>query len=250
MTQDAWMIVFRKELVDALRDRRSLLLAFLFCWLGPLLAAVLSYTVPQPGLLPAFLLVAAFTAAMPLAIDSMAGERERGSLEPLLLNAVPPAELVVGKWLAIVALSLAGVVFNLVCTAIAVYATPLGNLPAASLLWMCATVAPLCILASGLQLLISTFARSHKEANSYLSFLTLAPMLIGILGEFFPGRLWWLSAIIPVLGQQRMLSGLVHGHALHLPWLLAAGVCSILGGLIAVAANARLLRSEKVVFGR
>jgi len=250
MTQDAWMIVFRKELVDALRDRRSLLLAFLFCWLGPLLAAVLSYTVPQPGLLPAFLLVAAFTAAMPLAIDSMAGERERGSLEPLLLNAVPPAELVVGKWLAIVALSLAGVVFNLVCTAIAVYATPLGNLPAASLLWMCATVAPLCILASGLQLLISTFARSHKEANSYLSFLTLVPMLIGILGEFFPGRLWWLSAIIPVLGQQRMLSGLVHGHALHLPWLLAAGVCSILGGLIAVAANARLLRSEKVVFGR
>ncbi|HUI77025.1 MAG TPA: ABC transporter permease subunit [Bryobacteraceae bacterium] len=250
MRQDAWMIVFRKELVDALRDRRSLLLAFLFCWLGPLLAAVLSYTVPQPGLLPAFLLVAAFTAAMPLAIDSMAGERERGSLEPLLLNAVPPAELVVGKWLAIVALSLAGVVFNLVCTAIAVYATPLGNLPAASLLWMCATVAPLCILASGLQLLISTFARSHKEANSYLSFLTLVPMLIGILGEFFPGRLWWLSAIIPVLGQQRMLSGLVHGHALHLPWLLAAGVCSILGGLIAVAANARLLRSEKVVFGR
>jgi sodium transport system permease protein len=250
MTQDAWMIVFRKELVDTLRDSRSLLLAFLFCWLGPLLAAVLSYTVPQPGLLPGFLLVVVFTSAMPLAIDSMAGERERGSLEPLLLNAVPPAELVVGKWLAIVSLSFAGVVFNLVCSAIAVHVTPLGKLPAASLLWMCAAVAPLCVLASGLQLLVSTFARSHKEANSYLSFLILGPMMIGILGEFFPGRLQWLTAMIPVLGQQRILSGLVHGQAPHLPWILAAGVCSVVGGLVAVAANARLLRSEKVVFGR
>jgi ABC-type Na+ efflux pump permease subunit len=124
------MVVFRKELVDTLRDRRSLVMAFLFGWLGPLLAAVLSYTVPQPGLLPAFLMVVAFTSAMPLAIDSMAGERERGSLEPLILTAVPPAELVVGKWLAIVTLSLAGVVLNLVCTAIAVHATPLGILPA------------------------------------------------------------------------------------------------------------------------
>jgi sodium transport system permease protein len=152
--------------------------------------------------------------------------------------------------MAIVALSLAGVVFNLVCTAIALHVTPLGTLPAASLFWMGAAVAPLCIFASALQLLISTFARSHKEANSYLSFLVLAPMMIGILGEFFPGRLRWLTAIIPVLGQQRILSGLVHGQPLHLPWLLAAGVCSVVGGLVAVAANARLLRSEKVVFGR
>jgi len=250
MTQDAWLVVFRKELADTLRDLRSLFLAYLFAWLGPLLAAVLSYTVPQPGLLPAFLLVVAFTAATPLAIDCMAGERERGSLEPLLLNAVPPAEFVVGKWLAILTLSLAGVVVNLLCTAVVVHVTPLGALPAASLFWMGAAVAPLCILASGLQLLISTFARSHKEGNSYLSLLILAPMMIGILGEFFPARLRWLTAIIPVLGQQRILSGLAHGQAPYLPWLLAAGVCSLGAGIAAVAANAHLLKSEKVVFGR
>jgi sodium transport system permease protein len=115
---------------------------------------------------------------------------------------------------------------------------------------MFAAVAPLCILGSGLQLLISTFARSHKEAHSSLSFLILAPMMIGILGEFFPGRLQWLTAMIPVLGQERILSGLVHGQGVHIPWLLAAGGCSLVGGVIAVAANARLLRSEKVVFGR
>ena len=96
MNTDAWMVVFRKELTDALRDPRSLFLGLLFCWLGPLLAAVLAFRDPQPGLLPAFLMVVAFTAATPVAIDSMAGERERGSLEPLLLNAVPAAELVVG----------------------------------------------------------------------------------------------------------------------------------------------------------
>jgi len=250
MSQDAWMVVCRKELVDTLRDGRSLVMAFLFAWLGPLLAAVLAFTVPQPGLLPAFLMVVAFTASMPVAIDSMAGERERGSLEPLLLTAVPPGELIAGKWLAVLMLSLAGVVLNLACTFVAVHVTPLGKLPTSSLLWMFAAVVPLCVLASGAQLLVSTFARSHKEANSYLSFLVLAPMLIGILGEFFPVRLQWLTAMVPVLGQQRILSDLAHGNVTYPPWLLAGGVVSLIGGLLALAVNARLLRSEKVVFGR
>ena len=44
--------------------------------------------------------LAAFLGGMHVAIDTMAGERERGSLEPLLLNPVPRGAVVVGKWLA------------------------------------------------------------------------------------------------------------------------------------------------------
>ena len=107
------LVVFRKEVRNGLRDRRSLFSAMMFCWLGPLLVGMLWRQPPALALLPAFLMVTAFTGAMNLANDSMAGERERGSLEPLLMNPVSLWDLVFGKWLAICAFSLAGVVLTL-----------------------------------------------------------------------------------------------------------------------------------------
>jgi ABC-type Na+ efflux pump, permease component len=53
---------------------------------------------------------------MHIATDSTAGERERGSLEPLLINPIPRFELVAGKWLAAVASSAVGVTATLVIT--------------------------------------------------------------------------------------------------------------------------------------
>ena len=54
------------------------------------------------NMIPMFLALAAFVAGMHIATDSTAGERERGSLEPLLVNPIPRFELVAGKWLAAV----------------------------------------------------------------------------------------------------------------------------------------------------
>ena len=54
---------------------------------------------PPPSLnfVPLFLVLAAFIGGMQIAIDSTAGERERGSLEPLLLNPAPRGAIVVGQ---------------------------------------------------------------------------------------------------------------------------------------------------------
>ena len=54
------------------------------------------------NMIPMFLVLSAFVAGMQVATDSTAGERERGSLEPLLVNPIPRWELVAGKWLAAV----------------------------------------------------------------------------------------------------------------------------------------------------
>jgi hypothetical protein len=75
-------------------------------------------------------------------------------------------------------------------------------------------------------------------------------MLTGMLAEFFPVRLRGSIAIVPILGQQRMLSALTRGEIPHLAWLLSSGVCTVLIGAAALAAAARLLRHEKVIFGR
>lgn len=251
MSPHPWVVVFRKEMRDSLRDRRSLFSATMFCWLGPLLVGLLWRQPTALALLPAFLLVTAFTGAMNISNDTMAGERERGSLEPLLMNPVRSQEIVFGKWMAICAFSLAGVALTLLLSLAVLYATPLGaRMHPAGLLWMLAVCLPLVPFAAGFDLLICTFARTPKEGNSYLAVALLAPMLTGMLAEFFPVRLDAAIASVPLLGQQRMLSALTRGENPHIAWLFLSAACAVLLGLAGVASTARLLREERVVFGR
>ncbi len=246
-----WSIVFWKELRDGLRDHRSLFSALMFCWLGPLLVGMLWRSPQALALLPAFLIITAFTGAMNVANDTLAGERERGSLEPLLMNPVHVSEVVFGKWLAVCAFSLAGVVLTLLVSLAVLYATPLSaRMPAAALLWMFAVAAPLVPFAAGFDLLICTFARTPKEGNSYLAVALLAPMLTGMLAEFFPVRLTAAVAAIPLLGQQRLLSALTRSPMPDLGFLALSAACAVLLGIAAVAASARLMQDERVVFGR
>jgi len=246
----AW-IVFRKEVRDALRDTRSLFSAATFCWLGPLLVGLLWRFPAAPALLPAFVMITAFTGAMNIANDITAGERERGSLEPLLLNPVSPADLIFGKFLATCALSLGCVLLTLLCTLLVLATTPLGaRLHPPALLWMLAVTLPLVPLAAATDLLICTFAQTPKEGASHLSIALLAPMLTGILAEFFPVRLGRLVAATPLLGQQRMLSALAGGQTPDFGWLLLSWASSGLMAAIALGATSRLLGSEKVIFGR
>jgi sodium transport system permease protein len=251
MSNYKWFVVFRKEVRDGLRDHRSLFSALTFCRLGPLLVGVLWKQPTALALLPAFLIISAFTGAMNIANDAMAGERERGSLEPLLMNPVKLSDLVLGKFLATCAFSLGCVVLTLLFALAVLYATPLGGrMHPSVLVLMFAVAAPLAPLAAGVDLLICTFAQTPKEGNSYLSVALLAPMLIGILAEFFPVRLQAAIALIPLLGQQRMLSALTRGEMPHLAWLLSSGGCAVLIGAGAVMAAARLLQHEKVIFAR
>jgi sodium transport system permease protein len=202
MKTAAWFVVFHKEVRDGLRDRRSLFSAMMFCWLGPLLVGLLWRQGPALVLLPAFLIVTAFTGSMNVANDCMAGERERGSLEPLLMNPVSLSDLVFGKWLAICAFSLAGVVLTLLVALAVLYATPLNTrMHASALLWMLVVAVPLVPFAAGLDLLICTFAQTPKEGTSYLGVVLLAPMLTGMLAEFFPVRMSAAIAAVPLLGR-------------------------------------------------
>jgi sodium transport system permease protein len=245
------LVVFRKEVRDGLRDRRSLFSAMMFCWLGPLLVGMLWRQPPALALLPAFLMITAFTGSMNVANDSMAGERERGSLEPLLLNPVSLWDLVFGKWLAICAFGLAGVVLTLLVALGVLYATPLhARMHASGLLWMLLVAVPLVPLAAGIDLAICTFAQTPKEGNSYLGVVLLAPMLTGLLAEFYPVSLNAAVAAIPLLGQQRMLSALTRGQIPHMAWVALSAAVAVLLGTAALIATARLLRHEKVVFGR
>ena len=154
-------------------------------------------------------MVAAFVAGMNLAIDATAGERERASLRPLLLCPVPTRALALGKGLAAATFSGLGVLLTLAVTVVVLGAAPgagarlsvgLRDLPI-----LLAILLPVAPLAGALQMLVATFCRSYKEAQTYLSLLLLLPMVPGFAVALYGVELTARASLVPILGQQMLL---------------------------------------------
>lgn len=209
------------------------------------------------GMLPLFIAMAAFVGGLQIAIDSTAGERERGSLEPLLVNPAPRAAIVGGKWMAATALGVVAVIVTSILTAaIMVRFVPLQELgirfrlgwPQAAQLVV--AVLPMCPLASAMQMYLATFARSFKEAQSYMGFLMLVPMLPGIVAAAYPIRSQAWMFPVPMLGQHLLMAETLGGRP-PAPLMFLLGAVSTLGAaLVLVAMTTRLLHRERIIFGR
>jgi sodium transport system permease protein len=207
-------------------------------------------------LIPMFAILSPLLGGMTVAIDSTAGERERGSLEPLLANPVPTGQIVAGKWLAAWSLATAVAVLTLSGFVIAtlLYAqkklATLMTFGTPELFQFILVVIPFAAMTSALQMLICTYGRSYREAQTYVSYLATAASFVPVIVMFsgLKDALWQLA--IPVLGQQMVLSRVVRGDALApVDYLLPSAVALALAA-ICVALVARLLREERIIFGR
>jgi sodium transport system permease protein len=197
-----------------------------------------------------FLIMAAFGCNMYIAIDASAGERERGSLEPLLIQPVPRREIVCGKWLATVLFGFLGGLLTLICLVLSMHRLPLENIGLRLVLgfWeasnMMLVAFPLIVLAGAAQLTLASFAKSFKEAQTYLSLTLMLPMIPGMLFSFKPmePELW--MALVPALGQQVMTTMILRGEQIPMEyWFLSAGSCFLLTVLSLTFCN-RLFSSE------
>ncbi len=197
-----------------------------------------------------FLIMAAFGCNMYIAIDATAGERERGSLEPLLLQPVSPLALVLGKWLSTVVFGILGGLLTLLCLTVAMHQLPLENLGLRLVLGtnevvqMLLLSIPLILFAGSAQLLLATVAKSFKEAQTYLSTTMLLPMLPGLFASMKPMEpSLWMSAV-PALGQQVMTSMVLRGEEVSSAyWVVSTGV-SIALTTICLVIMVRVLGSE------
>ncbi len=168
-------------------------------------------------MLPFFVLMAVLYGAMHAALDSTAGERERGSLEPLLMTPVPRAALVLGKWAAVAGVAMA--VALLSC---------LGFLPGQWLLRSEALAAmfqfglreaalflallwPLAALLSALLMAVAIRCKSFKEAQASSAVVLMAVSLLPMFTLFNQGaeQPWhlWLPALAQITLMQRVLEG-------------------------------------------
>jgi len=206
--------------------------------------------------IPMMVLIAAFTGGMQIATDSTAGERERGSLEPLLVNPAPRGAIVSGKWAAAAIVSIVTVSITTILAVTELRTLPLAELGirirfgAAQLAAMLAVVLPMAPLIAALQAYISTFARSFKEAQSYMGALMLVPMIPAIAGAMYSinAQAWMYP--VPMMGHYLLLTGVLGGRVIS-PWsFVTTAVISLALAAALVIAMARLFRNERIIFGR
>ena len=113
------LIVARKETIDSVRDFRAVISSLFYALMGPLVVGLVAATdagsnsAVLTGMMSVFTLVAAFVGGMNIAMDTVAGERERKSLLPLLLNPVRRFDILLGKWIAVSLFALAGLLIDL-----------------------------------------------------------------------------------------------------------------------------------------
>jgi len=206
--------------------------------------------------IPMLVIFPAFMAGMNVAIDTTAGERERNSLEPLLVHPVPRGALVAGKWLTATVFSAAGVGLTVASLLFALSRVPLQQLGIdlqlgqREALGILAVGLPLCLFASGIQVLVATFARSFKEAQTYVSMLIMLPMVPHFISSVSSlGEAWWMY-MVPALGQHMVLTDVVGGEPLRAAKFAAVALSTALLGGACAAVTAKLFEREKIVFGR
>ncbi len=206
-------------------------------------------------LIPMFALLAPLLGGMTIAIDATAGERERGSLEPLLANPVPTAAFALGKWLAawtsaaaVAAVTLAG--FLVAAVTYAERKVPALQFGAPEYGRFLLLAVPLAAATAGVQMLIATYGRSYREAQTYVSYLATAVSFIPLAVMFTGARDAAWQAAVPALGQLMAMQRVLRGDALAVMDYAVPAAVALAIAAASVAAVARLLRDERIVFGR
>ncbi len=208
------------------------------------------------ALLPYVLMIGIFTGGMYLAIDTTAGEKERQSLEPLLLNPVRRSTILAGKLAATVTFSLLAVAITIVTFKIAFAFIPfeeLGmqlKLDARTMGLIFLLLVPVALLAGALQTIIAAFSRNFREAQTYLSLLLLLPMLPSIAVMVMPikEKAWMMAT--PILGQNLLINQLVKGEAIKTVHLALALGGTLALGLVLAWVAVKLYNRERMLFSQ
>ena len=202
------------------------------------------------GMLSYFFLFALLTGGMNLAIDATAGERERGSLEPLLCLPVHRDQLIFGKIFAACLFMMISLSLSLTSFYVTLKFVPLQELGMTPnfgpdvVLIAFLLLAPFALVGASLMTLVASFTRSYKEAQTWVSVVLLAPTLPILIVSILQVRASIELMIIPSLSQHLLLVGLIKNEPLDLLHVAVSVVGTLLLGGLLTLLCARLYRRE------
>jgi sodium transport system permease protein len=204
------------------------------------------------GMLPFFVLMAVLYGALNAALDTTAGERERGSLEPLLMNPAEHWALVLGKWGAVASVAMLIAVlscFSFIPAQRLIQSDTLQALFQFGLreaLLFLVLLLPLGAALSALLMAVAIRCKSFKEAQANASVVVLGVSLLPLVSVFnlggeAPWHLW-----VPALAQNTLMTRVLKGEGFSaLQVLVPLAVCALLT-VLCLAFVVRRLRSAAV----
>jgi sodium transport system permease protein len=207
-------------------------------------------------IIPWIALVTGVTGCIAVAIDMTAGERERGSLEPLLLNPVSRSSLIIGKWLAVGLYAIGIVILILIGFAAMLALAPLPKLSNMVSLsaWQYAgfviMLLPFAPAMGTLQMLIATYGRTFKEAQTYVSYIVLVVSLVPTVSMLAQLKDATWQLFVPMLGQLMVLTRILRGESIDAMHVLIPFAVSVVIAVFSLFMLTRLMQKEKIIFGR
>jgi sodium transport system permease protein len=204
--------------------------------------------------LPYVLMITAFTGATHLAMDTTAGEKERKSLEPLLINPVPRWQIMTGKMLTTTVFAMASLSLTLVSFRIVLPLMPVGafgmdlTLGLATLLKILVVVSPVAILAAALLTLLASFAKSYREAQSYMGLVILIPMIPSLIFMANPVRAesWMMN--VPLFSQNMLIGEIIRDQTVPLTWYIMSIASTLVIGFALAIIAAGIYNRPKLIF--
>jgi sodium transport system permease protein len=205
------------------------------------------------GMLSYLMLLAMLMGGMYLAIDATAGERERGSLEPLLTVPVPRWQLLLGKILTTCAYMVLSLIITATAFAIVVHFSGLErmgmsvNMPPAVVLRLVLYCLPMAPLGAGLMTIVSAATRTVREAQTYLGVMLMVPTLplvfAGIMGLQPTAPLM----LVPSLSQHFLIMSVLRDQSLPGLYVLLSVVATLTVGALLCAVAGRLYYREGIL---
>ncbi len=188
-----------------------------------------------------------------LAIDATAGERERGSLEVLLTSPVPREHLIYGKILAAGAYMLISLILTVTMFAVAMSFVGLeqlgitANLGPAAAAKLVACCVPLILFGAAYLSIVSGFAKSYREAQTYLGLVITIPtmplMFAGMLGLQAKQALMF----VPFLSQHLLMTTVVRAEPIEPSFVTISAISTVVYGVFLMWLAGRLYRREALL---
>jgi sodium transport system permease protein len=190
------------------------------------------------GMVTYFLLFAALLGGMYLAIDATAGERDRNSLESLLALPVARRDLMIGKICATALFMLMSVAICVTAFYFGIKFVPLERLDMTANytvgvgLKIFLVLVPYVVFGAGLMMIVATFTRTHKEAQTYLSLLLAVPTMPILFAAVMGLRPSTGLMAVPSLGQHLLITDILKDEPVTWSWVVVCAVATTAIGLL------------------
>ena len=207
-------------------------------------------------MLPMLLLVFMFSGCVAVAPESIAGEKERGTIATMLITPVKRGNIAVGK---ILALSVIALLSGISSTAGTVLSLPkLMGAEASGVVenvygvkdyaMLAVVILSTVLLIVSLVSIISAYAKTVKEAQTYVSPLMIVTMLVGVTAMFSGGirtEIWYY--LIPLYNSVECMVGIFSFNAVPL-YMAVTVIANVCYAALGVAVLSRMFNSEKIIF--